>query len=89
MNLYAGNLSKDVTVEDLRAVFQPYGHVGEIKIIKDHFSNLSRGFAFVEMPENSEAKAAIAALHGKDFKGKPMVVNEARSRSEDRSRDKH
>lgn len=86
MNVYVGNLSQDVTVEDLRAAFQSYGRVDAIKIVADHYSNVSRGFGFVEMPENSEAKAAIAALHGKDLKGQAMVVNEARPRGTHKGR---
>ena len=59
MNLYIGNLAKEVTDEDLQNTFAEYGKVSSAKVIRDKFSNLSRGFGFVEMPSNSEADAAI------------------------------
>lgn len=84
MNIYVGNLSRDVTEEDLREVFGAFGQVASVKIIKDKFSGEPRGFGFVEMPEKAEAQAAIADLNGKDLKGQTLNVNEARPRSEGR-----
>ncbi|MFH0990109.1 MAG: RNA-binding protein [bacterium] len=82
MKLYVGNLSRDVTEQDLREAFQVFGQLDSVTIIKDRSNNVSKGFGFVEMPEKTEAEAAIAGLHGKEFKGRSMDVNEARPRPE-------
>ena len=84
MNIYVGNLSFEVTEEELREAFEEFGEVASVNIIKDKFSGRSRGFGFVEMPANEEAKAAIDGLNGKDMKGRPLNINEARPRTEDR-----
>ena len=84
MNIYVGNLSRDVTDEDLRQAFEESGQVESINIIKDRFSGESRGFGFVEMPSKDEAQSAIDSLNGKDLKGRAMNVNEARPRAEGR-----
>ena len=86
MRLYVGNLSRDVTQEDLREAFQPFGQIDELSIVKDRSNNVSKGFAFVDMPSKAEAEAAIAELHGKELKGRSMDVNEARPRTERSSR---
>jgi RNA recognition motif-containing protein len=82
MRLYVGNLSRDVTDTELREAFQAFGRVEEVTIVKDRFNNVSKGFGFVEMPEKTEAEAAIAALHGKELQGRSLDVNEARPRTE-------
>ena len=82
MNIYVGNLPFEVTDEDLEAYFTEYGSVGSARVIIDRFSGRSRGFGFVEMDDNSEAEAAIQGLNGKDFKGRPLTVNEARQRED-------
>lgn len=87
MNIYVGNLAWTVTDEDLRHEFEAFGQVASVNIIKDKYTNKSRGFAFVEMPTKEEADAAIAGLNNKDFKGRPLTVNEARPQSENRGRD--
>ena len=84
MKLYVGNLSRDVTQEDLREAFQAFGQVEAVNVIKDRFRDVSKGFAFVEMPVESEAKAAIEGLHRKEFKGRSMDINEARPREQHR-----
>jgi RNA recognition motif-containing protein len=80
MNIYVGNLSYDVTEADLRAAFEAFGAVTSVSIIKDQYSGQPRGFGFVEMPSASEAQAAITGLHGKEFLGRTLNVNEARPR---------
>ena len=82
VNIYVGNLSFKVTEEDLRKEFEAYGQVASVNIIKDKFSGDSRGFAFVEMPDTTQAEAAIQALNGKDVKGRAINANEARPRTE-------
>ena len=84
VNIYVGNLSRDVTEDDLREAFGAFGQVASANIIKDRFSGESRGFGFVEMPEKAEAQAAISGLNGKDLKGRALSVNEARPRAEGR-----
>ena len=82
MNMYVGNLSYEVTEEDLREAFEGFGKVASVKIIKDRWSGESKGFGFVEMPETAEAQSAIKGLSGKMLKGRALNVNEARPRSE-------
>jgi len=80
MNIYVGNLSRDVTEEEVRQAFAAFGQVASCNMIKDKFSGESRGFGFVEMPTKEEAQAAISGLNGKDLKGRTLNVNEARPR---------
>lgn len=82
MNIYVGNLSRDVSEEDLRQAFEAFGQIESVNIIKDKFSGEPRGFGFVEMPSKAEAQSAIDGLNGKDLKGQSLNVNEARPRSE-------
>jgi len=84
MNIYVGNLSFDAGESDVRQLFEAHGQVASVSIIEDKFTGRPRGFAFVEMPQDAEAQAAIAGLNGKDFKGRPLTVNEARPRTEHR-----
>lgn len=82
MNIFVGNLSRDVTEDDLRAAFEAFGQLKSVAVIKDKITRESRGFGFVEMSNQAEAQAAIAALNGTDLKGRRMNVNEARPREE-------
>ncbi|MBN1788609.1 MAG: RNA-binding protein [Sedimentisphaerales bacterium] len=82
MNIYAGNLLFDVTEEELRELFSPYGEVTEVRLIMDKFSGKTKGFGFVEMPSKEEAEAAIAELNGKDVRGRAMTVNEAKPKTD-------
>jgi cold-inducible RNA-binding protein len=82
MNIYVGNLSYEVTEEDLKEAFGVFGEVDTVKVIKDNYTGRSKGFGFVEMPDKSEAQSAIEGLNGKDLKGRSLNVNEARPRSD-------
>jgi RNA recognition motif-containing protein len=82
MNIFIGNLSRQVTDADLRAAFEAHGTVTSANVIKDKFTGESRGFGFVEMAVQAEAEAAIAALNGKDLKGRALNVAEAKPRTE-------
>ncbi len=82
MNIYVGNLSSDVTGDDLRQAFEAFGQVESVNVIMDKFSGESRGFGFVEMPSKDEATAAIADMNGKDIKGKAVSVNEAKPKTD-------
>jgi RNA recognition motif-containing protein len=84
MNVYVGNLSFEVTEDDLQQAFSAFGQVATVNIIKDKFSGESRGFGFVDMPAKAEAEAAIAGLNGTELKGRTITVNEARPRTEGR-----
>jgi RNA recognition motif-containing protein len=84
MNLYAGNLSRDLSESELREAFEAFGSVTSCSIIKDKFSGDSRGFGFVEMANKSEAVKAISSLNGKELKGRTLTVNEARPRTDNR-----
>src|SRR3954452_3221909 len=80
--LYVGNLSFDATENDVRDLLAPHGPVNEINVIMDRETGRARGFAFATMNTEEGAKAAIAALNGKDWKGRALTVNEARPRAE-------
>jgi RNA recognition motif-containing protein len=82
MNIYVGNLSFDASEEDLRKVFSEFGQVSSATIVKDKYSGQARGFGFVEMPERTEAQAAIENLNGKELLGRQMNVSEARPRTD-------
>ena len=84
MNFYIGNLSLNVTEDDLRKAFSPYGQVADVKIIKDRFSGMSKGFGFLEMPDNSDADKATKALNGKDLKGQHIKITQQDERSKKR-----
>jgi len=84
MKIYVGNLSYEVTEEDLRQAFEQSGQVESVRIINDKYSGRSKGFGFVEMPSNVEGQAAIEGLNGKELKGRALKVNEARPRTENR-----
>lgn len=86
MNIYVGNLSYGVTDNELRETFEAFGKVTSATVIKDKYTGDSKGFGFVEMSTKAEAEAAIAKLNGTDFKGRALVVNEARPREERRDR---
>lgn len=81
MNMYVGNLSYNVKESDLRQVMEEYGTVESVKLIMDRNTNRSKGFAFVEMPENAEAQQAINKLNGAEYVGRQMVVKEALPRN--------
>jgi cold-inducible RNA-binding protein len=80
LNIYVGNLSFNLTEDELRAAFQAFGTVEKAAIITDKMSGQPRGFGFVEMPNKEEAVKAIASLNGKDLKGRNIKVNEAQPR---------
>jgi RNA recognition motif-containing protein len=85
MNIYVGNLSRDVTEEDLQKAFAEFGQVESVNLIKDRFSGEARGFGFVEMPSKDEAEAAITGLNGQDLQGRALNVNEAQPKKDTRS----
>ncbi len=82
MNIYVGNLAYSVTEDDLREAFASYGEISSCSLVTDKFSGQSKGFGFVEMPNNSEADSAIKGLNETSLKGRNMKVNQAKPRGE-------
>ena len=80
MNIYVGSLSYDISSDDLRTAFEPFGEIASCNIIMDRETGRSKGFGFVEMPVQGDAERAIQELDGQDLKGRPARVNEARPR---------
>jgi RNA recognition motif-containing protein len=82
MNIYVGNLSWGLKDQDLANLFSPFGEVASAKIVMDKFTQRSKGFGFVEMPNDEQAQAAIAQLNGTEIEGRNLVVNESRPKEE-------
>jgi len=80
MNIYISNLSFNVEDNDLKQLFEEYGEVSSAKVIMDRYTGRSRGFGFVEMPDDEAAQKAITELHQAEYDGKIIVVNEAQPR---------
>ncbi|UCH81062.1 MAG: RNA-binding protein [Nitrospiraceae bacterium] len=85
MNIYVGNLSREITEDELKMAFEEFGEVESATIIKDKYSGESKGFGFVQMPSKDEAQSAIDNMNGKELHGRTLNVNEARPRTEKRS----
>jgi cold-inducible RNA-binding protein len=86
MNIYVGNLSYEATQDDLRQAFEAHGEVSSVSIIMDKMTGRSRGFGFVEMPDQGAGQAAISALNLQEIRGRAMTVNEAKPRTDSASR---
>jgi cold-inducible RNA-binding protein len=80
VNIFVGNLAFTTTEQDLRQLFEPYGSVDTIRLMTDRETGRSRGFGFVEMPDDRAAHSAIDALNGTSLAGRALTVNEARPR---------
>ncbi|MGA8185523.1 MAG: RNA-binding protein [Terriglobia bacterium] len=83
-NLFVGNLPFTATEDELRDLFSAFGEVQQVRIMTDRDTGRSRGFAFVEMPDDEAAAKAVTDLNGKDFNGRPLTINEARPKPERR-----
>lgn len=82
MNIFVGSLPFKIQESELKQYFEEYGEVSSVKIITDKFTGRSKGFAFVEMPDDASAQKAIDALNGNDIGGRPAVVNQAEEKKE-------
>jgi RNA recognition motif-containing protein len=82
VNIYVGNLSYETSENDLRTMFEAYGKVDRASVVMDRMTNRSKGFGFVEMPNDSEARAAISALNESGTEGRKMTVNEAKPKGD-------
>ncbi len=85
MNIYVGSINFKMTESELRELFEEYGEVTSAKIIFDKYSGKSKGFGFVEMPDETQAKKAIEVLNGSEVQGRKIIVNESIERTERRS----
>ena len=85
ISVYVGNLPYDTTEEQVVELFKQFGEVNRAALVKDRETGRPRGFGFVEMPNDDEARNAIEGLSGKDYEGRPLTVNEARNRSAQRN----
>ncbi len=83
MNIFVGNLSKEVTEDELVRLFSEFGHVRNVKIVRNMTTNESKGYGFVDMPGTAEAQNAIGFLNTKEIKGKRLTVNQAHSQKFD------
>lgn len=86
MDIYVGNLAYSTTDEGLRALFAAYGTVASARVCTDRMTGRSRGFGFVEMPNQQEAQAAVDAINGKEVDGRPLRVNESQPKPRDERR---
>jgi RNA recognition motif-containing protein len=86
MNIYVGNLSYKVDENDLRGIFEEYGEVTSVKIIKDKYSGRSKGFAFIEMTNNNEAETAIKELNGGELDSRKVIINKAKPKRTNNNR---
>lgn len=84
INIYVGNLSFDCSEDDLRGLFEQHGEVTTAKIVSDRYTNKPRGFAFIEMTDDSQGQAAITALDGQDHMGRALKVSQAKPREDNR-----
>jgi RNA recognition motif-containing protein len=84
MNIYLGNLPYNLSEDEITELFEGYGAVNSVKLITDKFSGRSKGFGFIEMANDDEAKKAIDELNGTEIKGRNITVNQAREKTEDR-----
>jgi RNA recognition motif-containing protein len=84
MNIYCGNLNWQTNEADLQGAFEAFGEVSSVTIIKDKYTSQSRGFGFVEMPNNEEGQAAIDGLNGKELDGRTLRIDQARPRADSR-----
>jgi RNA recognition motif-containing protein len=82
MNIYVGNLSYEITDDEVKDLFSPHGEISSVSIIKDKYSGQSKGFGFIEMPNQAEAEEAIKALNESEVKGRNIKVNQARPKEE-------
>jgi len=88
MDIYVGNLPYAAGDSDLKSLFEKHGAVASARVVMDRFSGQSKGFGFVEMPNQEEAINAIKALNGSDFMGRPLRVNESRPKERERGGDR-
>ncbi|MFA5404778.1 MAG: RNA-binding protein [Ignavibacteria bacterium] len=88
MNIYVGNISRESSEDEIKTLFEEFGKVENINLIRDNYTKMLKGFGFIDMPENDEAEKAIKGLDGQMFNGRPLTVNVAKPKTENRSANK-
>ncbi len=88
MNIYAGNIPRETSEAELREAFEKFGKVTSVTMIRDKYTNVFKGFAFIEMPDKAEAEKAIENMDGTMFSGRPLSVNPAKPKTESGNRDR-
>ncbi len=88
MNIYVGNIARESTDEEVKAVFDEFGTVESVNLIRDNYTKMLKGFGFIEMPSTDEAEKAIKSLDGQLFNGRPLIVNVAKPKTEGGSRNR-
>ena len=86
MNIYVGNIPKETSESEIRSAFEQFGQVVTVNLVKDRYTNMLKGFGFVEMPKKEEAESAIKGLDGTMFSGRPLTVNPAKPKTESNNR---
>lgn len=84
MNIYIGNISRESSEDEIRTLFEEYGKVENINLIRDNYTKMLKGFGFIDMPENDEAEKAIKSLDGQMFNGRPLTVNVAKPKTDNK-----
>jgi RNA recognition motif-containing protein len=82
MNIYVGNIPRETTESEVRTVFEQYGEVSNVNLVKDRYTNVLKGFGFIDMPKTSEAENAIKNLDGQMLSGRPLTVNPAKPKED-------
>jgi RNA recognition motif-containing protein len=82
MNIYVGNISRESSENEIRALFEEFGKVDNINLIRDNYTKILKGFGFIEMPDSDEAEKSIKNLNGQMFNGRPLTVNVAKPKTE-------
>ncbi len=82
MNIYVGNIPRETVESEIRSAFEQYGEVSNVNLIKDRYTNILKGFGFVDMPNKAQAESAIQGLDGSMFSGRPLTVNPAKPKTE-------
>ncbi|MCX6165465.1 MAG: RNA-binding protein [Ignavibacteriae bacterium] len=84
MNIYIGNISRESSEDEIRTLFEEFGKVENINLIRDNYTKMLKGFGFIDMPENDEAEKAIKGLDGQMFNGRPLTVNVAKPKTDNK-----
>lgn len=85
MNIYVGNIPRETSESEIMKAFEKFGEVSKVNMIREKYTNIFKGFAFLEMPKDSEAEAAIKSMHGTMFNGRALTVNQAKPKTEFRT----
>ena len=85
MNIYIGNISRESSENEVKSLFEEFGKVENVNLIRDNYSKMLKGFGFIDMPDNEEAERAIKSLDGQMFNGRPLTVNVAKPKTDNKA----